>query len=395
MTDEGIVLFLESLYKNPATAICFKKLSMNKMFKYRSKLRPLIMQTTAKAVSRAQISEFYINNCKLKSDIQDFICGLFTNNSLEILDVSGNSCETVAQTLSKMLQHNQTLHTLYWDSNETSVSGLKSILLGLQRNLSIRLMPLPLLDIAALLKKENVDQLEVVDLTQKIQQEISIKSTSTGGDITPSFNFTRTNTNVTDSGHKVIQTRSQKDRNERRPTQQKVPGRKRKNELNLDISRAALVFGSISIENSHINSESPILFQNPPEHSIPEPSTPEPSIQEPPTLSVRHPEEQLTEPTKDKKLEETDTSTTEISEDKMMALIRTEENKTKKSPNRISAGGVRQIGKRVKKKNRSRMVSTPTVGIFPSPEKLSLLESENEENLSTSSSARQSIDTKE
>jgi hypothetical protein len=46
-----------------------------------------------------------------------------------------------------LLQHNATLHTLYFDNNGISVKGLKLYRLALERNGTIKHMPLPVLDI--------------------------------------------------------------------------------------------------------------------------------------------------------------------------------------------------------------------------------------------------------
>ncbi len=97
--------------------------------------------------------------------------------------------------MAKVLQHNRTLHTLFWDDNEVTLSGLKvraltpvilqSILtaraqifkIGLERNKAVKKMPLPLLDLANIIKgdqsaqrQSTTDLPEVLRLANEVQQ---------------------------------------------------------------------------------------------------------------------------------------------------------------------------------------------------------------------------------
>jgi len=95
----------------------------------------------------------------------------------------------VSSRLSKFLQNNRTLHTLFWDENELSITGLKSITIGIQRNVSLRHFPLPLIDITVLLKRENAETDLVNRITKDIQRivyekTLSQKTDYDGGDFT-------------------------------------------------------------------------------------------------------------------------------------------------------------------------------------------------------------------
>jgi len=60
--------------------------------------------------------------------------GLMNNTSLEVLDISGHQGgDAVATGIAKVLQHNNTLHTILLDSNTIGLAGLTAIRLGLQR----------------------------------------------------------------------------------------------------------------------------------------------------------------------------------------------------------------------------------------------------------------------
>jgi len=129
------------------------------------------MKATAKVLNFVGIKEFSTSSCKLKADILDLIFGILNNKTLEILDITGNqSGDALAIAMAKLFQHNCTIHIVLWDSNDISINGLKSILLGLQRNHSIKHLPLPLLDLAAILKKENAE----TDLVDKISKDIQL-----------------------------------------------------------------------------------------------------------------------------------------------------------------------------------------------------------------------------
>jgi hypothetical protein len=92
-------------------------------------------------------------NSRLKGDLINLILGIINNKTIEELDVMGHQCgDSLALVLGKVLQHNKVLSTLYWDDNTTTLNGLKVFKIGLERNSSLRKMPLPLLDMALILK---------------------------------------------------------------------------------------------------------------------------------------------------------------------------------------------------------------------------------------------------
>uniref|UniRef100_A0A6B2KY22 CARMIL pleckstrin homology domain-containing protein n=2 Tax=Arcella intermedia TaxID=1963864 RepID=A0A6B2KY22_9EUKA len=271
LTDEGIVTLMKLFYKSPSP-LSVKKLYMNRMFKSRSKMRLKAMKNTAKAIIRCDIRDFQINNSKLKGDILDLIFGLLNVKHLELLDVSGNqSGDPLALALAKLLQHNRTILTIYWDGNEITERGLKSILLGLQRNHTIKHMPLPLLDLASILRKENVDTEGIIDLTKKIQLEMLEKSTKNvdrGMDVEPPPTValkspTKSSTLPLEEGDRQSRTlltvnntvpNRSSHSSERRSLHQRSASRRKKTE-SIDINKAALVFGRGSEDNEEISEE--------------------------------------------------------------------------------------------------------------------------------------------
>jgi len=59
-----------------------------------------------------------------------------------------------ATALGKAIQTNNTLTTLYWDDNLTTLQGFQTFKMGLDRNQTLKDMPLPVLDIGAALRAE-------------------------------------------------------------------------------------------------------------------------------------------------------------------------------------------------------------------------------------------------
>jgi len=243
-------------------------------------------------------------------------------------------------------------------------------------------MPLPLLDIATILKKENADTEQVVELTKKIQHEIFLKSLQPGeAEILNPLVAKVQNYGITaDKSMPRKSIGKHTSAADRRPIQ-KV-SKKRKKQPSLDITRAALVFGSVSTLEQITD--------------IPLDLLPNPSPRS--TL-----EELSTEPKEDKKVDtdttpetvsETSFTTSEISEDRA-TVLKNEERLSKKSPHRSSSSR-QHIGKRVKKKTqRSRLTSAASVGLLPTEKHHSIpVEAETEE-VSTPSSTRTSFETKE
>jgi len=99
---------------------------MTKMFTKRTKKRSNAMKATAKVLNAVGIKEFSIASCKLKADILELILGILNNKTLEVFDISGNqSGDEMAVVMSKLFQHNRTLTTVFWDSNDITITGLK------------------------------------------------------------------------------------------------------------------------------------------------------------------------------------------------------------------------------------------------------------------------------
>ncbi|XP_030067980.1 F-actin-uncapping protein LRRC16A isoform X3 [Microcaecilia unicolor] len=90
---------------------------------------------------------------KLKTDVTIIINALGSNTSLTKLDISGNAMGDMgAKMLAKALQINTKLRTVIWDKNNISAQGFQDIAVALEKNYTLRFMPIPVNDASQALK---------------------------------------------------------------------------------------------------------------------------------------------------------------------------------------------------------------------------------------------------
>jgi hypothetical protein len=203
--DEGVLALCEFLFSRPAVAPVLAELNMNRVFPKRTKDRAQAINSLANLLESRPITALRMRGgpkSQLKTDLVPLVFGLINNDRLVLLDVAGNQCgDGLPLAFAKILQHNHTLQTLYWDDNGTTMAGLRSFKIGLARNTSIRKMPLPVLDMANILKTET-DLQAVVTLSSEIQEIVfdnalkttvpsesarnSLQQSSSEGSISPS-----------------------------------------------------------------------------------------------------------------------------------------------------------------------------------------------------------------
>ncbi|EMP28836.1 Leucine-rich repeat-containing protein 16C [Chelonia mydas] len=84
---------------------------------------------------------------RLKLGTNVLLNALGSNPSLSTLDISGNTIgDTGAKMLAKALQINTQLRTVIWDRNNTTAHGFLDVARALERNYTLRSMPLPMSD---------------------------------------------------------------------------------------------------------------------------------------------------------------------------------------------------------------------------------------------------------
>ncbi|XP_068093101.1 F-actin-uncapping protein LRRC16A isoform X2 [Hyperolius riggenbachi] len=90
---------------------------------------------------------------KLKTDVTIIINALGSNTSLTKVDISGNAMGDMgAKMLAKALQINTKLRTVIWDKNNITAQGFQDIAVALEKNYTLRFMPIPMNDASQALK---------------------------------------------------------------------------------------------------------------------------------------------------------------------------------------------------------------------------------------------------
>lgn len=176
-SDDALIALGEHFapFQQPERSPALEELTMNRMFARRTKNRSQAINSLISILELRPIRALRVQgggNSKLKGDLSALVFGLINNKTLQELDISGNqSGEPVAVALCKLLQHNKSLHTLYWDDNMTLINGLRLFKIGLDRNDTLRKMPLPLLDMSEMLKSDQ-DRVALVALSNEIQAKV-------------------------------------------------------------------------------------------------------------------------------------------------------------------------------------------------------------------------------
>ncbi|XP_062385557.1 F-actin-uncapping protein LRRC16A [Sardina pilchardus] len=99
------------------------------------------------------LTSLSLADSKLKGDLSIVLNALGSNTSLTKLDISGNGMGDMgAKMLAKALQINTKLRTVVWDKNSISPQGLQDVAAALEKNYTIRFMPMPIIDAAQALK---------------------------------------------------------------------------------------------------------------------------------------------------------------------------------------------------------------------------------------------------
>uniref|UniRef100_A0AAZ3RZI8 CARMIL C-terminal domain-containing protein n=1 Tax=Oncorhynchus tshawytscha TaxID=74940 RepID=A0AAZ3RZI8_ONCTS len=99
------------------------------------------------------LTSLSLADSKLKTDLTIVLNALGSNTSLTRVDISGNAMGDMgAKMLAKALQINSKLRTVIWDKNNISPQGLQDVAAALEKNFTIRFMPIPIIDASQALK---------------------------------------------------------------------------------------------------------------------------------------------------------------------------------------------------------------------------------------------------
>jgi len=167
--DNGVIELIQAL----KTHTTLKHLTLDRNFDKITKQRAKAIQDLAIFLGSEQCkieSLCLVGSAKaaLRADIMPMIFSLMTNKTLKLLDISSNQIGNVlGLALSKALQTNKTLESLYWDENGVSLAGYQMFRIGLSRNTTLKVMPIPTLDISFSMREKPSPQL--ADLAKEFQ----------------------------------------------------------------------------------------------------------------------------------------------------------------------------------------------------------------------------------
>ncbi|NXT04849.1 CARL2 protein, partial [Prunella fulvescens] len=152
LSDNGFDPDMVTLVLSIGRSKSIRHVSLGKNFNIKSKEGLLdvlhrIVQLTQE--EDCPLQSLSVAESRLKLGTNVLLSALGSNTSLVSLDISGNAMgDTGAKMLAKALQINTKLRTVIWDRNNTTAHGLLEVAQALERNYTLKAMPLPMSDVA-------------------------------------------------------------------------------------------------------------------------------------------------------------------------------------------------------------------------------------------------------
>ncbi|NXH63853.1 CARL2 protein, partial [Rhabdornis inornatus] len=152
LSDNGFDPDMVTLVLSIGRSKSIRHVSLGKNFNIKSKEGLLdvlhrIVQLTQE--EDCPLQSLSVAESRLKLGTNVLLSALGSNTSLISLDISGNAMgDTGAKMLAKALQINTKLRTVVWDRNNTTAHGLLEVAQALERNFTLKSMPLPMSDVA-------------------------------------------------------------------------------------------------------------------------------------------------------------------------------------------------------------------------------------------------------
>uniref|UniRef100_A0A8C5IDT0 Capping protein regulator and myosin 1 linker 2 n=1 Tax=Junco hyemalis TaxID=40217 RepID=A0A8C5IDT0_JUNHY len=152
LSDNGFDPDMVTLVLSIGRSKSIRHVSLGKNFNIKSKEGLLdvlhrIVQLTQE--EDCPLQSLSVAESRLKLGTNVLLSALGSNTSLVSLDISGNAMgDTGAKMLAKALQINTKLRTVVWDRNNTTAHGLLEVAQALERNFTLKSMPLPMSDVA-------------------------------------------------------------------------------------------------------------------------------------------------------------------------------------------------------------------------------------------------------
>ncbi|XP_071230087.1 F-actin-uncapping protein LRRC16A-like isoform X2 [Salvelinus alpinus] len=156
ISDNGLDSDLTTLLVWLAKNRSIRHLSLGKNFNnIKSKNLSQVLDNLVHMIQEEEspLTSLSLADSKLKGDLSIVLNALGSNTSLSRVDISGNGMGDMgAKMLAKALQINTKLRTVMWDKNNVSLQGLQDVAAALEKNHTIRFMPIPIIDAAQALK---------------------------------------------------------------------------------------------------------------------------------------------------------------------------------------------------------------------------------------------------
>ncbi|NWI66667.1 CARL2 protein, partial [Todus mexicanus] len=152
LSDNGFDPDMVTLVLSIGRSKSIRHVSLGKNFNIKS--REGLLDVLHRIVQLTQeddcpLQSLSVAESRLKLGTNVLLSALGSNTSLTALDISGNAMgDTGAKMLAKALQINTKLRTLVWDRNNTTAHGLLEVAQALERNYTLKAMPLPMSDVA-------------------------------------------------------------------------------------------------------------------------------------------------------------------------------------------------------------------------------------------------------
>ncbi|XP_077166863.1 capping protein, Arp2/3 and myosin-I linker protein 2 [Paroedura picta] len=171
LSDNGFDSDMVTLVLAISRSRSIKHIALGKNFNIRSRealddiLHRIVQLTQDEDCSVKSLS---VAESRLKLGTSILLDSLGSSSSnLVTLDISGNAMgDFGAKILAKALSMNRTLRTLIWDRNGTTVCGFFDVARALERNFTLKVMPLPVTDVAQAYRSHPEKTEEVVHKIQ-------------------------------------------------------------------------------------------------------------------------------------------------------------------------------------------------------------------------------------
>ncbi|XP_078067073.1 capping protein, Arp2/3 and myosin-I linker protein 2 [Mustelus asterias] len=169
LSDNGFDSDMVTLVLSIGRSKSIRHVALGKNFNIKSKALADVLHRIVQLIQDEEcpLRSLSVADSRLKSGTNVLINALGSNTCLKNIDISGNAMgDTGAKMLAKALQINTSLGTVIWDRNNTTAVGFLDVANALERNYTLRSMPLPMSDVSQAYRS-NPEKTE--EALQKIQ----------------------------------------------------------------------------------------------------------------------------------------------------------------------------------------------------------------------------------